>query len=77
MIDDDVEQMFTYHPPFGTQLVRYQQLREKAKELAYLMVETCPESEELDSALARLSEASMWANAAIARNETPIPTGEE
>jgi hypothetical protein len=72
MIDDDVERMFTYHKPFGTQLRRYQELREKAKELAYLMVESCPAGDELDVALTRLSEASMWANAAIARNETEI-----
>ena len=64
-----IERTFTYHAPKGTQAQRYTTLREATKSLAHLMAELCPASHELDVAIDRLSDASMWANAAIARNE--------
>ena len=62
---------FTYHAPFGTQPERYQALREKAKELAGLMIASCPDSRELSLALTNLEQACFWANASISRNEVP------
>ena len=50
---------------------RYQALREKAKELAGLMIESCPDSRESSLALTNLEQAAFWANASIARNEVP------
>jgi len=67
--DDLVVRMFTYHPPKDSQPARYQQLREKAKELAFMIDDLCPASMEKTEALTRLSEVSMWANASISRNE--------
>jgi hypothetical protein len=64
-----VERDFTYHAPKGDQPARYEAVRAKAKELAVLIIETTPESREQSSALTRLEEAVMHANAAIARNE--------
>lgn len=64
-----LENNFTYHPPFGTQQGRYVKIRDKAKELAALMLEACPESRERSVALTELETSVMWANAAIARNE--------
>jgi hypothetical protein len=60
---------FTYHPPFGTQQARYVAIRDKAKELAVLLLESCPESRERSVALTELETSVMWANASIARNE--------
>lgn len=60
---------FTYHPPQGDQLERYQQIREKAKEFALLIVNLTPYSPEQTDALKLLNLAAMSANAAIARNE--------
>lgn len=61
---------FTYHPPRNDQPERYGDIRCRAKELAELMVGACPPSRELSLALTNLEQAVMWANAAIARNET-------
>jgi hypothetical protein len=64
-----IERDFTYHAPKPGQQERYQALREKAKELALLIVELTPASREQSLALTQLEYASMMANAAIARNE--------
>lgn len=66
---------FTYHPPFGDQTDRYTVLRNGAKELAMIIIDLTPTSREQSIALTKLEEAVMFANAAIARNETP-PTKE-
>ena len=63
-----IENQFTYHPPKDDQNERYVILRNLAKDLALKMKELCPPSEELSHAIQRLNEASMWANAAIARH---------
>ncbi len=68
-----IENAFTYHAPKGDQAERYTALREKGKELALLMVETCPVSRELSLALTNLEDSIMWANASIARNEALAP----
>lgn len=60
---------FTYHAPKEDQPERYIAIREKAKELATVMMECCPRSRELSHALTLLEDAVMNANAAIARNE--------
>ena len=65
----NIEQRFTYHAPKPGQPERYEQLRNKAKELALLIVELTPQSREQSLAITALEEASMWGNAAIARNE--------
>jgi hypothetical protein len=64
-----IENNFTYHPPIGNQQQRYVELREKAKELAYLIEALCPDSREKSLALTNLEQSVMWANASIARNE--------
>ena len=65
----EIGNIFTYHKPFGTQQVRYVELREKAKELALLIQTNCPESKEKSLALTNLQQTIMWANAGIAINE--------
>ncbi len=72
-----IETAFTYHAPKDDQPERYVALREKGKELALLMVDSCPESRELSLALTNLEQAIMWANASIARNETLAPVRNE
>ena len=70
MDDYNVENIFTYHKPIGDQPERYEKIRNKAKELAILILESCPKSREKLDALVRLEEAIMWSNASIARNES-------
>ena len=66
-MNETIENNFSYHNPKPGQPERYNQLRDKAKELAYLISEVCPNSRERALALTKLEETSMWANASIAR----------
>lgn len=59
---------FTYHAPTPAQTTQYKVIRRQAKELGFLIEAYCPDSEEKSTALIRLDEAVMHANAAIARN---------
>ena len=65
----DINNNFTYHLPKGNQPERYQNLRDTAKELAYLIQKSVPVSREQSLALTNLEQAIFWANAGIARNE--------
>jgi len=69
MTTQEIENRFTYHKPIGNQPKRYEQLRAKAKELAQLANEVCPDSRERSHGFTQLEDAVMWFNAAIARNE--------
>ena len=64
-----IESDFTYHAPKEGQPERYVALREKAKELAHLIVDSTPASREQSLALTSLEQAIFWANASIARHE--------
>jgi hypothetical protein len=64
----ELEHRFTYHAPKEGQPEKYEDIRERAKFLAYLISEDCPDCREKSLALTKLEEAVMWANAAIARN---------
>lgn len=65
-----VERIFTFHPVFGDQRERYEYLRRKAKELALAFLSFTPKSREQSLAITALQESVMWANAAIAINES-------
>jgi len=67
----ELEDIFTYHPPFGDQGQKYDRLRSKAKELAFMIESNCPDSREKSLALTSLQQTVMWANASIAINEKP------
>ena len=67
MTEQHIENRFTYHPPRDGQPQMYADIRDSAKELAYLLEAVCPEGREKSLAMTKLEEAVMWANAAIAR----------
>jgi hypothetical protein len=67
--NDQLDVVYTYHSPKGDQPERYVAIREKAKELAALILASTPKSREQSVALTELETAIFWANAAIARNE--------
>ncbi len=67
-MNQDIERRFTYHSPKPGQPELYTALREKAKELAYMIEEACPAGREKAVAFTHLETAVMWANAAIARS---------
>lgn len=68
-MNQQIENNFKYHAPKDGQPEKYQAIRAKAKELAYLIDELCPNSREKSLAITNLEQSVMWANASIARNE--------
>jgi hypothetical protein len=68
----ELDRRYCYHAPTGDQPIRYQAIRQNARALAGLINDACPESDEKDTALIRLEEAVMWANASIARNGSMV-----
>lgn len=69
MDTEQIKRNFTYHKPSIGSQDKFVDLREKAKELALLINESCPDSREKSLAMTKLEESNMWANAAIARNQ--------
>lgn len=67
-INPTIEKNFKYHSPKEGQPEKYTAIREKAKELAHMIDELCPNSREKSVAMTELETAVMWANASIARN---------
>jgi hypothetical protein len=65
----ELDTRFTYHAPKEGQPAKYTALRDKAKELAAMINEMCPESREKALAFTHVEDAIMWANASIARRE--------
>ena len=65
----EMDNRFSYHTPKNDQIDRYQKIRDKAKEFAELVMLYSPKSREQSLALTNIEQASMWANAAIARRE--------
>lgn len=63
---EDIMRWFTYHRPTEDQLPKYQALRDKAKELALLMLDCVPPGPELILAVNGLRECVMHANQGIA-----------
>lgn len=67
-MNERIENAYTYHAPKDGQPEKYQAIREKAKELAYLIDELVPDGREKSLAQTNLEQAVMWANAGIARS---------
>lgn len=66
-MNEQIENNFKYHSPKEGQPEKYTAIREKAKELAYLIDKLCPNSREKSLSVTKLEEAVMWANASVAR----------
>lgn len=69
---NNIENNFTYHSPNCDQAKKYEDIRNKAKEFAYLIQKETSDSREKSLALTKLEECVMWANASIARNKGEI-----
>lgn len=67
-MNPQIENNFKYHSPKPGQPEKYTAIREKAKELASLIDDECPNSREKALAMTNLEQAVMWANAGVARN---------
>lgn len=67
--DRDSENWFTYHAPKDDQSERYVRIREAAKALALVILNTTPSNPDQTAAIRKLRECVMTANAAIACGE--------
>lgn len=65
----DLSNVFAYHPPKEGQPERYQGIRDAGRDFAEIVTGECPTSPERATAIRKIQEAVMWANAAIAVNE--------
>lgn len=65
---EQIDDIFSYHAPTGTQPDQYATIRNKAKELALVIVENTPPSADQTTAIRLLRQAVMTANQAIALN---------
>lgn len=74
--DEEIERCFTYHAPTPDMLPKFQAIRDKAKELAYLIAQHVPDGKEQTIAINNIEAASMWANAGIARRTIQMGVGE-
>ena len=63
-----IEKDFKYHEPRDEDAFKYVEIRAYALTLARVMVNLCPPSRDLSTALTRVEEAVFHANAAIARH---------
>lgn len=59
---------FSFHSANEITGPLHDKVRHACKELAYFLIETCPQSRELSLALTALEETMHWANASIAKN---------
>lgn len=66
--DQQLNNWFSYHPPTDEQRTKYVLIRDKARELAAVIVANTPSSADQTAALRKLRESVMTANAAIACN---------
>lgn len=64
-----IEDSFVYHPPKGDQVARYRTVRNVGLAFSKIILANTPPGGEQDTAIERLNETVMWANAAIARGE--------
>ncbi len=67
-MDIDLDDIFRYHPPTADQIPKYEAIRSEAKEFAKVVIENTPLSADRSSAVRKIREAVMTANAAIALN---------
>jgi len=66
---EQIEHNFAWHELKTGQPERILQIRQKAKELAYLIVSLTPNSSEQSIAVSEVDSAVSWAEKAIMRNE--------
>jgi len=66
--EDVIEELFTYHAPTEEQKVAYVTIRNAAKNLVHKIDQLCPGGPDRTTAVRKVREAVMTANASIATN---------
>ncbi|WP_428950975.1 DUF7681 family protein [Streptomyces sp. cg35] len=66
---EELATRFTFHPANAAQAAKYEELRALAHNMAQVIDEHVPDSREKSTALTKLDEVVMHANAGIARRD--------
>lgn len=61
-----IDDLFTFHPPTGVQVLQYQVIRDTARQLATVIWKECPDGPDRTAAIRKVREAVMTANVSIA-----------
>ncbi len=69
MTNEQLDTLFSYHPPQGDQTERYDEIRKAARVFAGVVNESTPPGADQTAAIRKLRECVMTANAAIACQE--------
>jgi hypothetical protein len=72
----ELENRFGFHPANDVTKDRHQRVREGFIQFTEQLLELIPDGREKSLVVTALEEASMWANAGIARNLAPLKLGE-
>ena len=64
--DEILFELFTYHSPTEDDVVKYAAINDAAKNLARVILDSCPPCADQSAAIRKVREARMTANAAIA-----------
>lgn len=68
--NEDLANRFAYHQPSSQTVIdKHEEIRDRCRVLAELIVFAVPPGREASLAITALEEAMMWANAGIARNQ--------
>ena len=65
----ELDNLFSYHPPKGDQVERYNDIREAGRLFAQVIIDSTPAGADQSAAIRKVREAVMTANAAIACGE--------
>jgi hypothetical protein len=66
--DYALNELFSYHPPFGDANLRYENIRSAAKQFAKVVLINVPHGADRTAAIRKIREAVMTANAGVALN---------
>lgn len=75
-LHEDWTNAIGYHKPTDETIPLHQEVRSSISELGHWLIDILPEGREKSLALNHLQEVSMWSNAAIACNMSPLALGE-
>lgn len=64
--DDAIQNWFTYHPPTEETIPKFKAVRDAGMAFARVINESCPPGADTSTAIRKVREAVMTANAAIA-----------
>ena len=67
--EQDIQEYFTYHAPKPDQIVRYQKIRDAAKQFAQVLIENTQVSADQTATIRLLRQVVMSANQTIALEE--------